>query len=106
ALIEMHGGQLTMESEPGVGTVVSFDLPVTDYLLVQRTRFDARLLIQAQVAVRSPSHCAAAAVLHCTSTLVLTRPASAPDSRPDLAVLRHVLPMRMMADGSVLPDRI
>ncbi|MFN3877065.1 MAG: ATP-binding protein [Brevundimonas sp.] len=28
ALIEMHGGQLTMESEPGVGTVVSFDLPV------------------------------------------------------------------------------
>lgn len=28
SLIEMHGGQLTMESEPGVGTVVSFDLPV------------------------------------------------------------------------------
>ena len=28
SLIEMHGGQLSMESEPGVGTVVSFDLPV------------------------------------------------------------------------------
>lgn len=28
SLIEMHGGQLTMESEPGVGTTVSFDLPV------------------------------------------------------------------------------
>ncbi|MBN9466726.1 ATP-binding protein [Brevundimonas sp.] len=28
SLIEMHGGQLTMESQPGVGTVVSFDLPV------------------------------------------------------------------------------
>jgi two-component system cell cycle sensor histidine kinase PleC len=27
ALIEMHGGQLSIESEPGVGTVVSFDLP-------------------------------------------------------------------------------
>lgn len=28
SLIEMHGGQLSMESQPGVGTVVSFDLPV------------------------------------------------------------------------------
>jgi two-component system cell cycle sensor histidine kinase PleC len=28
SLIEMHGGRLTLESEPGVGTVVSFDLPV------------------------------------------------------------------------------
>jgi two-component system cell cycle sensor histidine kinase PleC len=28
SLIEMHGGKLTMESQPGVGTVVSFDLPV------------------------------------------------------------------------------
>ena len=28
SLIEMHGGQLAMESQPGVGTVVSFDLPV------------------------------------------------------------------------------
>ncbi|WP_395944495.1 ATP-binding protein [Brevundimonas sp.] len=28
SLIEMHGGQLVMESEPGIGTVVSFDLPV------------------------------------------------------------------------------
>jgi len=28
SLIEMHGGQLTLESEPGVGTTVSFDLPV------------------------------------------------------------------------------
>lgn len=28
SLIELHGGRLTLESEPGVGTVVSFDLPV------------------------------------------------------------------------------
>ncbi len=28
SLIEMHGGRLMMESEPGVGTTVSFDLPV------------------------------------------------------------------------------
>jgi len=28
ALIEMHGGRLAIESEPGRGTVVSFDLPV------------------------------------------------------------------------------
>jgi len=28
SLIEMHGGQLTIESEPGFGTVASFDLPV------------------------------------------------------------------------------
>jgi len=28
SLIEMHGGQLVMESEPGVGTTVSFDLPM------------------------------------------------------------------------------
>ncbi|WP_292045909.1 MULTISPECIES: ATP-binding protein [unclassified Brevundimonas] len=28
SLIEMHGGQLSMESQPGVGTTVSFDLPV------------------------------------------------------------------------------
>jgi two-component system cell cycle sensor histidine kinase PleC len=28
SLIEMHGGRLMLESEPGVGTVVSFDLPV------------------------------------------------------------------------------
>ncbi len=28
SLIELHGGQLTMESEPGKGTTVSFDLPI------------------------------------------------------------------------------
>ncbi len=28
SLIELHGGQLTIESEPGQGTTVSFDLPV------------------------------------------------------------------------------
>lgn len=28
SLIEMHGGRLAMESEPGQGTTVSFDLPV------------------------------------------------------------------------------
>ncbi|MCA0368425.1 MAG: PAS domain S-box protein [Proteobacteria bacterium] len=28
SLIEMHGGQLSMESQPGIGTTVSFDLPV------------------------------------------------------------------------------
>ena len=28
SLIEMHGGQMTLESEPGLGTTVSFDLPV------------------------------------------------------------------------------
>ncbi|WAC59492.1 PAS domain-containing sensor histidine kinase [Brevundimonas sp. SL130] len=27
SLIELHGGQLAIQSEPGVGTVVSFDLP-------------------------------------------------------------------------------
>ncbi|NBB64378.1 PAS domain S-box protein [Pseudomonas sp. ODNR1LW] len=27
SLIELHGGQLSIQSEPGVGTVVSFDLP-------------------------------------------------------------------------------
>lgn len=27
SLIELHGGQMLMESEPGVGTVVSFDIP-------------------------------------------------------------------------------
>ena len=28
SLIELHGGTLTLESEPGRGTTVSFDLPV------------------------------------------------------------------------------
>jgi two-component system cell cycle sensor histidine kinase PleC len=28
SLIELHGGELTMESEPGRGTTVSFDLPI------------------------------------------------------------------------------
>ncbi len=28
ALIEMHGGRLAIESEPGRGTIVSFDLPI------------------------------------------------------------------------------
>ncbi|RZJ42700.1 MAG: ATP-binding protein, partial [Brevundimonas sp.] len=28
SLIEMHGGALAMDSEPGRGTTVSFDLPI------------------------------------------------------------------------------
>ncbi|MCA3716951.1 MAG: PAS domain-containing sensor histidine kinase, partial [Brevundimonas sp.] len=28
SLIELHGGQMVMESKPGAGTTVSFDIPV------------------------------------------------------------------------------
>ncbi|WP_420479499.1 PAS domain-containing sensor histidine kinase [Brevundimonas sp. FT23028] len=42
SLIELHGGELVMESEPGQGTTVSFDLPIVRPAQTQQPQTQAR----------------------------------------------------------------